>query len=152
MGVYVRKAVRAVPQGRQEAQGPGRPGAGTRPALTVVEETARLEEQGELALSALRPFWQGLDSDGTNCSGSSTWVGRFRRILDRAPGANLDAKLKTRARLDTAGHRGTRVVCRRVAGAQKAPGVPGRAQGASICERTSTSLLQLDAPSGLGRR
>ncbi len=113
-------------------------------ALSIVQDSARLEARGEVLSRLLGSSWQGLESQWEELRRVLAWVGRLRAVLDRAPGADLDAKLKARgawARLATEG----RVLF--------APGAPAAERGRAFrdalqsfdCQRTHlANLLQLD--------
>ncbi len=65
-------------------------------ALTVVEESARLDAQGDVLSQCLGSSWQGLESQWDDLQRSVEWSDSFRTIVDRAPGTDLDAKVKAR--------------------------------------------------------
>ncbi|MFH0730224.1 MAG: AAA domain-containing protein [Pseudomonadota bacterium] len=96
LGVFVRKAVRTVRKDGKKPKDLAAPDEVLGQALTVVEEIARLESQVEVLSPFLGPFWQGLESRWDELQRIVEWSERFRTVIDRAPGANLDAKLKTR--------------------------------------------------------
>jgi AAA domain len=96
MGAFVRKAVRAA---RKDGKKPKDLAALEKElgaALTVVEDTEKLDKQGSELSRLLGPYWQDLDSKWDDLKSAVDWVDRFRPILDRAPGVDLDAKLKAR--------------------------------------------------------
>lgn len=96
LGAFVKKAVRAVRRDGKKPKDLATLEEELGRALVVVEESAKLDAQGENLSRLLGPFWQGFDSRWDELQGMVAWVDRFRAVLDRAPGADLEARLKTR--------------------------------------------------------
>jgi very-short-patch-repair endonuclease len=96
MEAFVRKAVRTVRKDGKKPKDLSALEEELGQALIIVEESARLEAQGEVLSRLLGSSWQGLKSRWDELQRIVEWSERFRAVIDRAPGANLDAKLKTR--------------------------------------------------------
>lgn len=96
LGSFARKLVREVRKDGKKPRDLAVLEAELSQALTLVEESARLGAQGEVLSRLLGSFWQGLESPWDELQRMLVWVEGFRAVLDRAPGANLDAKLKIR--------------------------------------------------------
>ncbi len=106
LGSFVRKAVQSVRKDGKKPEDIACLEDELSRALSVVQDSARLDTGGQFLSRFFGPFWQGLESQWEELRGILAWADRFRAVLDRAPGANLDAKLKTRgtwARLATEG-------------------------------------------------
>ncbi len=96
LGVFVRKTVQAVRKDGKKPKDLQALEEELGQALTVIEEIAKLNAQSGALSRLFGSYWQGLDSQWDELESITTWVDRLRAVLDRAPGENLDAKLKTR--------------------------------------------------------
>lgn len=97
METKVRKAVRPVRKDQKKPKDLAELEQELTAVLSVVCDTSALAEPGSLPSRLFGSFWQGADSNWEALTGIVEWVDRFRPLLDNAPGANLDAKLGTRA-------------------------------------------------------
>jgi very-short-patch-repair endonuclease len=96
MEAFVRNAVRAV---RKDGKKPNNLTAledELSQALIVVEESAKLKSGMEVLSRFFGLSWQGLESRWDELQRLIEWSDRFRTFIDRAPGGDLDAKLKIR--------------------------------------------------------
>jgi len=96
LGAFVRKAVRFVRKDGKKPKDLTTLEQELGVALTVVEENVKMDEQGNTPSRLFGPFWHGLASKWDELQQVVDWTDRFRMILDRAPGEDLDTKLKTR--------------------------------------------------------
>ncbi|HOG17303.1 MAG TPA: DUF3320 domain-containing protein [Syntrophales bacterium] len=97
MEVFVRRAVWAIRKDGRKPKDLTALEEELGQALTVVEESARLEAHGEVLSRLLGPSWKGLESRWEELQRIVGWSDRFHSVIDRASGADLDAKLRTRA-------------------------------------------------------
>lgn len=145
LGVSVRKAVRAVRKDGKKPKDLAALEEELSQALTVVEESARLDAQGEVLSRLIGPFWQGLESRWDELQRIVAWVDRFRAVLDRAPGANLDAKLKTRGTWTCLATEGRALFVIGAPAAQQARAFRNALQGFDGQRTHLANLLRLDA-------
>jgi very-short-patch-repair endonuclease len=97
MEVFVRNAVRAVRKDGNKPNDLTILEEEFSQALMVVEESAKLKAQTEVLSRVFGSSWQGLESRWDELQRIVEWSDCFRTFIDRAPGEDLDAKLKTRS-------------------------------------------------------
>jgi len=114
-------------------------------ALIVVKDSARLEAQSEVLSRLVGPFWQGLESQWDELQRIVEWSDRFRTIIDRAPGADIDAKIKIRGMWMRLATEGRALFVAGALAAQQARDFRDALQGVDGQRTHLGSLLQLDA-------
>lgn len=98
LGVAVRKALRAVRVDRQKPKDLDALAGDLDKAMAVADEINRLNRgDGDPSLY-FGASWQGVESPWDGLQAILDWTDTFRKLLNRAPGADLDEKLKTRER------------------------------------------------------
>lgn len=96
LGVFVLKAVQKVRKDGKKPNQISKLEEELRQALTVVEESAMLDAQKEALSRLFGSSWQGLESQWSELQKILDWADSFLEVLARAPGTNLEAKLKIR--------------------------------------------------------
>jgi len=107
MGVFVRKSLQPVRKDGMKPKDLTALEEELGQALIVVKDIAKLDSQREVLSRLFGSFWQGLESQWDELRRIMVWVDRFRVLLDRAPGVDVDIKMKTRSawkRLATEGY------------------------------------------------
>lgn len=96
MGSAVRKTVRSVRRDGKKPKDLTALKEELGQALTIVQENARLETHTEVLSRCFGSSWEGLDSKWDMLQQVVAWTDRFRTVIDRSAGSDLEAKLKTR--------------------------------------------------------
>jgi very-short-patch-repair endonuclease len=145
MGSFVRKAVRAVRKDGKKPTDLSDLEEELGQALTVVEENAKLETQGEVLSRLFGPSWQGLESQWDELQRIVAWTDKFRALLERVPGVDLDAKLKTRGTWMRLATEGRALFVTGARAAQQARAFRDALQGVETQRAHLGTLLHLDA-------
>lgn len=150
MGAFVRKAVRSVRKDGKKPKDLTALEEELGQALTVVEESARIESQAEILSRCFGSSWQGFESSWDALQQVMEWSDKFRSVIDRAPGPDLDAKLKTRAAWMRLATEGRALFAIDAPAAQQGMAIRGALQDVENRQTLIGSLLQLDAPAAWG--
>ena len=147
---FIRKAVQAVRRDGKKPKDLTALEEELGQALIVVEENTKLEIQSEILSRLLGSFWQGHESRWDELQRIVEWAGKFRTIIDRAPGVDLDAKLKTRSTWTKLATEGRALFVAGAPAAQHAQAFRDTLQGLENQRAHLGSLLQLDAQGAWG--
>lgn len=145
LGGFVRKVVGAVRKDGKKPKDLAVLEEELSQGLTVVEETARLGAQGEVLSILFGPSWQGFESHWDELQRIVAWVDGFRVVLDRAPGASLDAKQYTRGTWMRLATEGRALFATGTPVAQQARAFRDALQGFEDQRVHLSNLLRLDA-------
>lgn len=150
LGVFVQKVVRAVRKDGKKPKDLIALEEELVQALAVVEDSAKLEAQSEVLSRFFGTFWEGLESRWDELQRIVEWSDRYRTILDRAPGADLDEKLKTRGAWVRLATEGRSLFVSEAPAAQQAQAFRDAVQDLESQRTHLGSLLQLDAQQAWG--
>ena len=150
MGALVRKAVRSVRKDKKKPVDMSSLEEELIQAMDVAEKSAILgSENGTLSM-LFGQSWKGLESHWEELELIVKWSDSFRIILDRAPGSNLDEKMKAREKWIRLATEGRALFVSGAAGAQQALSFREAIQEAESQRVHLGSLLQLDAQKAWG--
>ncbi len=98
LGVAVRKTVQTVRADLKKPKDPDALADDLGKAMAVAAEINRLNADGGDPALYFGASWQGAESCWDGLQTILDWTDTFRKLLDRAPGGDIDAKLKIRGR------------------------------------------------------
>ncbi|MCJ8502469.1 DUF3320 domain-containing protein [Desulfatitalea alkaliphila] len=119
-------------------------------ALTVVEESAKLEAHGEVLLRLFGDFWQHFESRWDEMRQIVEWSDKCRAVIDRAPGTGLEAQPGTRGAWLRLATEGRALFAADAPAAQRARAFREAFQGFGDRRKRLESLLQLNAQAAWG--
>lgn len=150
MGALVRKVVRSVRKDGKKPKDLTYLEEELSQAKAVVEQDSMLESEKETLSLLFGQSWKGLKSQWEDLEMIVEWSEKFRIILDRAPGRDLDEKLKVRERWIQLTTEGRALFVSGAAGAQQALAFRDALKDAENQRVHLGSLLQLDAQEAWG--
>lgn len=145
IGNYIRKAIRIVRKDGKKPKNLTFLEEELGQALNVVEESVKLKTQSEMLTRFLGPSWQGLESHWEDLQRIMEWSDRFRTLINRIPGANMDDKLKLRSTWIRLATEGRAMVVAGAPAAQQASSFRNSLKGIESQRVHIGNILLLDA-------